>query len=338
MKIIVDVKNAKKYFPINKSFLSNNRNMENVKAVDNVTLSIIKGETIGVVGESGSGKTTLGRLILHIYTPTEGNVIYNGVDISNISYSDFQPYKKKLQMIFQDPLSSLNPRMTVKDILEEPMRIHNLGTTEERDGKINKLLGLVGLHKGHKNRYPHEFSGGQRQRIGIARALATEPEVIVCDEPVSSLDVSIQAQIINLLKEMQSVFNLTYIFITHNIVMVRHISHRVAIMYMGKIVELMESDVIFKNPLHPYTKALISSVPQAIPKRKTGKDILWGEISTLTSLPSGCRFHPRCPLAEETCRQIDPALEEKEKNHFVACHRVSKALEQLSCMKCDISL
>lgn len=327
MKIIVEVKNIKKYFPVNKNFLSNNRNNRNVKAVDNVTLSIAKGETIGIVGESGSGKTTLGRLILRIYTPTEGNVIYNGVDISDISYADFQPYKKKLQMIFQDTLSSLNPRMTVKDILEEPMQIHSLGDKEERDGRINKLLGLVGLHKGHKNRYPHEFSGGQRQRIGIARALATEPEVIVCDEPVSSLDVSIQAQIINLLKEMQSVFNLTYIFITHNIVMVRHISHRVAIMYMGKIVELMESDVIFKNPLHPYTQALISSVPKTMPKRQACKDFLKGEIST-TSLPSGCRFHPRCPLAEEKCRQIDPVLEEKEKNHFVACHRVSKTSYQ----------
>lgn len=326
MKPIVELKNIRKYFPVNKNILSNKVSSEKVMAVDNISIHINKGETFGIVGESGSGKTTLGRLILRIYTPTTGNVIFNGTDISGISYKDFKPYQKKLQMIFQDPLSSLNPRMTVKDILEEPMHIHNIGTSPARESKINELLGLVGLQKEHKNRYPHEFSGGQRQRIGIARALATEPDVIVCDEPVSSLDVSIQAQIINLLKDMQSAFNLTYIFITHNIIMVRHISHRVGIMYMGRIVELMERDVIFKNPLHPYTQALISSVPKGTLDKKSENLVLKGEIPNLTSLPSGCRFHPRCPFAEDQCAKNDPLLEEKEKGHFVACHLVKKTL------------
>lgn len=326
MEIIVELKNLGKYFPVNKNFLKCNPNGYLVRAVDNITLNIYKGETIGIVGESGSGKTTFGRLILRIYTPSTGNVIYNGTDISSLSDKDLLSFRKKLQMVFQDPLSSLNPRMTVRDILEEPMKIHHLGSEEAIGKKIDELIGLVGLNTGHKNRYPHEFSGGQRQRIGIARALSTEPDVIVCDEPVSSLDVSIQGQIINLLKEMQLKFNLTYVFITHNMTMVRHISHRIAVMYMGKIVELMERDGVFENAKHPYTQALIASVPshKRVPKNKKKKPILKGEIPSLTSLPAGCCFHPRCPVAEEQCKQIVPLLEEKERGHFAACHLVPK--------------
>ncbi len=326
MEIILELRNLGKYFPVSRSFLKYNKKNYVVRAVDDITLNIYKGETIGIVGESGSGKTTLGRLILRIYSPSAGNVIYNGTDISSLSDKDLLSFRKKLQMVFQDPLSSLDPRMTVRDILEEPMKIHELGSEEVIEKRIDELIGLVGLNTRHKNRYPHEFSGGQRQRIGIARALSTEPDVIVCDEPVSSLDVSIQGQIVNLLKEMQSKFNLTYVFITHNMTMVRHISHRIAVMYMGKIVELMERDVIFENAKHPYTQALIASVPshKRAHKNKKNKPILKGEIPSLTSIPDGCCFHPRCPIAEDQCKQIVPLLEEKEKGHFAACHLVPK--------------
>lgn len=319
---IVSVKNLTKCFQLKKNFMDFNKRDEFVNAVENISLNIHKGETIGIVGESGSGKTTLGKLILRLYKPTTGNVIYNGEEITNLEEHQLFAIRKKLQMIFQDPLSSLNPRMTVREILEEPMMIHAMGDSPKRNKKITELMDLVGLSPLLKNRYPHEFSGGQRQRIGIARALSTEPEVIVCDEPVSSLDVSIQAQIINLLEQLQSKFKLTYIFITHNITMVRHISHRVAIMYMGQIVELMEGSEIFKNALHPYTKALINSVPLNVPKKREKEHLLKGEIPGPLSIPSGCRFHTRCPFAEQKCREEIPVFEEKEKGHFAACHLI----------------
>lgn len=321
---IVNIKNITKNFPLKKNFMSFSSKVDYVNAVENVSLIIYKGETIGIVGESGSGKTTLGKLILRVYKPTTGNVIYNGDDITNLDEAQLFPLRRKLQMVFQDPLSSLNPRMTVREILEEPMIIHAVGNSMERNKNVDELLDFVGLSQVIKNRYPHEFSGGQRQRIGIARALATKPEVVVCDEPVSSLDVSIQAQIINLLEQLQQQFKLTYVFVTHNMMMVRHISHRVGIMYMGQIVELMEGNVIIEKSLHPYTRALIHSIPSNSPVKKSHEQVLKGEIPSPLSVPPGCRFHTRCPLAEERCRVEIPVFEEKEKDHFVACHLVPK--------------
>jgi oligopeptide transport system ATP-binding protein len=313
---LLEVKNLKKYFTMGK------RNV--LKAVDNVSFDIYKGETLGLVGESGCGKSTVGRAVINLHEATSGEIIYNGENILNKkSAADSKALKKKMQMIFQDPYSSLNPRMTVLEIISEGIDNHepNLSSKEKLD-KVHELLELVGLNKKHANRYPHEFSGGQRQRIGIARTLAVQPEFIVADEPIAALDVSIQAQIVNLLQELQRDKGLTYLFIAHDLSMVKHISDRIAVMYLGSIVELTESEQLYEDPLHPYTQALLSAIPIPDPniERERERTVLTGEIPNPMNPPSGCRFRTRCPAAKEICAQVIPEWQEVKPNHFVACH------------------
>ncbi len=293
-------------------------------AVNDVALDIYKGETLGLVGESGCGKSTLGRVVMGIYQPTQGEIIYDNQTLHIKSSKDRLAYAKRAQMIFQDPYASLNPRMTVGTIIEEGMVIHNMYTPERRKERVGELLELVGLNKEHANRFPHEFSGGQRQRIGIARALAIEPEFLVCDEPISALDVSIQSQVINLLKELQEKLGLTYLFIAHDLNIVRYISNRVAVMYLGNLVELAESDEIYHHPLHPYSKALLSSVPIADPNKEAQKEriLLQGDVPSPINVPKGCNFAGRCPLACEKCLQAKPPLVEVKPGHKVACYFV----------------
>ncbi|RHO58042.1 ABC transporter ATP-binding protein [Ruminococcaceae bacterium AM07-15] len=311
---LIEIKNLCKYFPAGKK--------RTLKAVDNVSLTIAKGETLGLVGESGCGKTTCGRTILKLYPPTSGQIFFDGEDVSHIKGKGLLNFKKRAQMIFQDPYSSLDPRMTIAEIISEGMTVHNHLSNQEKQEKVNELLGKVGLTEDYANRFAHELSGGQRQRIGIARALAVEPEFIVCDEPISALDVSIQAQIINLLIKLQKENHLTYLFISHDLSVVRHISDRVGIMYLGSMVELGSSQAIFGQPLHPYTKALISAIPEADPdSEKTRKRIpLEGEVPSPIDPPSGCKFRPRCAYATDKCAQEIPTWEEAAPGHFVACH------------------
>ena len=311
---LIEVKNLCKYFPAGKK--------RTLKAVDNVSLTIAKGETLGLVGESGCGKTTCGRTILKLYPQTSGQIFFDGQEVSNIKGKALLNFKKRAQMIFQDPYSSLDPRMTIAEIISEGMTVHNHLSNQEKQEKVNELLGKVGLTEDYANRFAHELSGGQRQRIGIARALAVEPEFIVCDEPISALDVSIQAQIINLLIKLQKENHLTYLFISHDLSVVRHISDRVGIMYLGSMVELGSSQAIFGQPLHPYTKALISAIPEADPDaEKNRKRIpLEGEVPSPINPPSGCKFRPRCAYATDKCAQEIPAWEEAAPGHFVACH------------------
>lgn len=311
---LIEVKNLCKYFPAGKK--------RTLKAVDNVFLTIAKGETLGLVGESGCGKTTCGRTILKLYPQTSGQIFFDGQEVSNIKGKALLNFKKRAQMIFQDPYSSLDPRMTIAEIISEGMTVHNHLSNQEKQEKVNELLGKVGLTEDYANRFAHELSGGQRQRIGIARALAVEPEFIVCDEPISALDVSIQAQIINLLIKLQKENHLTYLFISHDLSVVRHISDRVGIMYLGSMVELGSSQAIFGQPLHPYTKALISAIPEADPdSEKTRKRIpLEGEVPSPIDPPSGCKFRPRCAYATDKCAQEIPTWEEAAPGHFVACH------------------
>ncbi len=318
-KALVEVRNLKQYFHIRNHL----GEKAYVKAVDDVTFDIYKGETLGLVGESGSGKTTLGRSILRIYDPTSGTVKMDDVDITKFQRGKLLPYRKRMQYIFQDPYASLDPRMTVSDIVGEPLDIHKLySSKKDRADKIRSLMQLVGLNTEHASRYPHEFSGGQRQRIGIARAIAVEPEFIVCDEPVSALDVSIRAQIINTLEEMQDRLNLTYLFISHDLGVVRHTCDRVGVMYLGHIVELVESSELYKNPLHPYTQALLTAIPEPDPDiaKKRNRIILKGEIPSPVNPPSGCKFRTRCPFAKDICSQQVPEFKEQGKGHFVACH------------------
>lgn len=318
---LVQVRNLKKYFDINVGFFKTRP----LKAVDDVSFDIRRGETLGLVGESGCGKTTVGRTLLHLYTPTSGDIIFDGKKLE--TKADIAEYRKKATMVFQDPYSSLNPRMTVSDIIAEPLDIHHLySSPEERREKILELMAHVGLNSEHASRYAHEFSGGQRQRIGIARALAVNPEFIVCDEPVSALDVSIQAQVVNMFDELQDTLGLTYLFIAHDLLVVRHISDRIAVMYLGKMVELSESAEICDHPLHPYTKALMSAVPMPDPKiAKANKRImLSGDIPSPLNAPSGCPFRTRCPYACELCAAQMPEFKEISKGHFVACHRVDE--------------
>jgi oligopeptide transport system ATP-binding protein len=318
---LLSVKNLKMHFPITQGIILQ-RQVGSVKAVDDVSFDITQGETLGLVGESGCGKSTTGRAILQLYKPTAGSVEFNGRNLVTLKGGEMRRMRRELQMIFQDPYASLNPRMTVGSIIGEPLEIHNLAKGRAKTERVQDLLRTVGLNPYFANRYPHEFSGGQRQRIGIARALAVEPKFIVCDEPISALDVSIQAQIINLLEELQEKLGLTYLFIAHDLAVVRHISDRVAVMYVGKIVEVTDRTEIFESPLHPYTRALLSAIPIPDPvleKRRT-RLILVGDVPSPVNPPTGCRFNPRCPYAEDNCKTDEPPLNEVRPRHFVACH------------------
>ncbi len=324
--ILLQVKNLKKYFPIQNGLFS--KVTGQVKAVDDVSFEIYRGETLGLVGESGCGKTTVGRTLLRLLEPTAGSIYYEGEDISKYTRSQLRPLRPKMQIIFQDPYSSLNPRMTVGSMLSEAIQVHNIVPNHEVEKEVHRLLDVVGLPKSHSTRYPHEFSGGQRQRIGIARALSVRPELIVCDEAVSALDVSIQAQIINLLKDLQKEYNLTYLFIAHDLSVVEYISDRVAVMYLGKIVEIADAKKIYSSTLHPYTKALMSAVPVPDPDKKSERIVLSGDVPSPANPPNGCTFHPRCPLANEgkslrnQCMSEIPILDEKKSQHFASCHQI----------------
>jgi oligopeptide transport system ATP-binding protein len=324
MSDLLQVKNLVKYFPIHAGLFS--RHIGDVKAVDDVSFSIAKGETLGLVGESGSGKTTIGRLLLRLLPATSGEVIYDDQNVFALKGGDIRKIRRSMQIIFQDPFASLNPRMTVGDIIGEPLRIHKLAHGKGVDERVKELLKLVGLQPYHANRYPHEFSGGQRQRVGIARALAVDPKFIVCDEPVSALDVSIQAQVINLLEDLQQRLGLTYLFIAHDLSVVRHISTRVAVMYVGKLVELADRNTLYHNPLHPYTQALLSAIPIPDPKleKQRKRIVLTGDIPSPVNPPSGCRFHTRCPIAFERCSVEEPAFKDYGSGHRAACHWVEE--------------
>ncbi len=318
---LIEVKNLKEYFNVNTGLFRS----KPLKAVDDVSFAINKGETLGLVGESGCGKTTVGRTILHLYKPTGGEVWYDGKLIK--SRSDIKEFRKKATMVFQDPYSSLNPRMTVSDIIGEPLDVHKLySNKKEREEKILQFMDYVGLNSEHASRYAHEFSGGQRQRIGIARSLAVNPDFIVCDEPVSALDVSIQAQVINMFDDLQEKLGLTYLFIAHDLLVVRHISDRIAVMYLGHMVELADADEIYNHPLHPYSKSLLSAVPVPDPKiaRANKRIVLTGDIPSPLNAPSGCPFRTRCQYATDACAESMPEFKEIEKGHFVACHRVAE--------------
>ena len=323
-RVLVEVRDLYKYFPIHAGLMS--RHVADVRAVDGVSFTIAPGETLGLVGESGSGKTTVGRLLLHLLIPTKGEILFEDRDVLKMGRGDIRRLRSSMQIIFQDPFASLNPRMSVGDIIAEPLRIHGLASGKDVDARVQELLGLVGLRPYHANRFPHEFSGGQRQRIGIARALAVDPKFIVCDEPVSALDVSIQAQVINLLEDLQAQLGLTYLFIAHDLSVVRHISNRVAVMYVGKIIEIAERDELYQNPLHPYTQALLSAMPipdPAVEKRRK-RIVLTGDIPSPVNPPPGCRFHTRCPIAFDRCKVEEPPFKEYSPGHFAACHWVEE--------------
>ncbi|MDR1622448.1 MAG: ATP-binding cassette domain-containing protein [Synergistaceae bacterium] len=317
---LLDVRNLKKYFPLKRGLFGSRANF--VKAVDDVSLSIERGETLGLVGESGCGKTTVGRTIARLYDPSEGSIRYDGTDISHMTQRELVPFRRKIQMIFQDPFSSLDPRMTVGDIVGEAIDIHGLATGQERAERIRSILSSVGLSDWHANRYPHEFSGGQRQRIGIARALVVEPSFIVCDEPISALDVSIQAQIVNMLEDFQEKFGLTYLFIAHDLSMVKHISTRIGVMYLGSLVELAGSNDLYETPLHPYTKSLLSAIPipDPIEAANSRRIMLEGEVPSPIDTPPWCKFVSRCPQARSICGEDPPEFREVASGHFAACH------------------
>lgn len=319
-KNLLEVRGLKKYFPVKQGFLGSKTSY--VQAVDDVTFSIKKGETLGLVGESGCGKSTTGRTIIRLYEPTAGQIIFDGQDISKFSQKQLLPYRKRIQMIFQDPYASLNSRMTVGDIIGEPLDIHGIAKGRERIERIHNLLETVGLSGDHANRYPHEFSGGQRQRVGIARALAVEPDFIIADEPISALDVSIQAQVVNMLEDLQERMGLTYLFIAHDLSMVKHISDRIGVMYLGKLVEIAGSDELYYKPQHPYTQALLSAVPIADPEtaKKSSRIILEGDVPSPLNPPSGCRFRTRCRYAMDICKEVEPLLKDVGAGHCVACH------------------
>ncbi|GMU39578.1 MAG: ABC transporter ATP-binding protein [Chloroflexota bacterium] len=320
---LVNVQNLKMYFPVTAgTFIQ--KKVADVRAVDDLSFFVTKGETLGLVGESGCGKSTTGRAVLQLYKPTGGSVNFGGTELTELKPNDLRRFRRRMQMIFQDPFSSLNPRMSVEQIVGEPLAIHGLYKGAERKERVQYILQAVGLNPAFARRYPHEFSGGQRQRIGIGRALAAEPEFLVCDEPVSALDVSIQAQVINLLEDLQEQFGLTYLFIAHDLAVVRHISDRVAVMYLGKMMELAESNELYQNPLHPYTKALLSAVPITDPEleRKRERIILTGDVPSPLRPPPGCVFNTRCPIAVDECRERVPEWREAAPGHYVACHRV----------------
>lgn len=319
--VILKVDNLVMHFPIFRGVIR--RQVGAVHAVDGISFNINRGETMGLVGESGCGKSTTGRAILQLYKPTSGHVYYNDLDLTTLPREEMRKKRRHMQMIFQDPYASLNPRMTINDIVGEPLLVHNIAKGAEVSKRVGELLDLVRLNPAYASRYPHEFSGGQRQRIGIARALALQPELIICDEPISALDVSIQSQIVNLLEDLQAKFNLTYLFIAHDLSMVRHISDRVAVMYLGVIVEIADRNDLYDNPLHPYTQALLSAVPIPDPnKEKNKRIVLQGDVPSPVNPPSGCRFRTRCPLADTICAELRPEFREITPGHFVACHMV----------------
>ena len=312
---LVEVRNLVKHFPIENSD-------DVLRAVDDVSIDIVQGETLGLVGESGCGKSTVGRCLLRLHEPTSGEIWFEEKEITHLPAGEMQALRREMQIIFQDPYASLNPRHSILSIVSEPLKIHGIGSKQERKDRVGDLLGKVGLDPKYMYRYPHEFSGGQRQRIGIARALALNPKLIICDEPVSALDVSVQAQVVNLLQDLQAEFGLTYLFISHGLAVVEHISNRVAVMYLGKIVEIADSDELYENPLHPYTKALLSAIPVPDPKHKRERIVLKGDVPTPIDPPSGCRFRTRCPIAIGECANVVPELREVRPGHFAACIRV----------------
>jgi oligopeptide transport system ATP-binding protein len=320
---ILRVEGLKMHFPITDGIILQ-REVGKVRAVDGLDFTVKRGETLGLVGESGCGKSTTGRAILQLYRPSAGQVYFEGQDLTKMNGEQLRQQRRQMQMIFQDPYASLNPRMTVGSIIGEPLQVHGMAKGKERQERVQELLRVVGLNAYYVNRYPHEFSGGQRQRIGIARALAVNPKFIVADEPISALDVSIRAQVINLMEDLQAEFDLTYLFIAHDLSVVRHISDRIAVMYLGKVVELAERAELYQNPLHPYTKALLSAVPipDPIAESKRERIILQGDVPSPINPPSGCRFHTRCPIAIAACSEIDPPFEEKAPGHWAACIRV----------------
>ncbi len=321
---LIEIRNLKMYFPVLEGIVFQ-KAIAHVKAVDDVSFEIKKGETLGLVGESGCGKTTTGRCILQLEHPTAGDIIFEGVNLNELDQKGLIPVRQKIQVIFQDPYSSLNPRMKIGEIIGEPMKVHGIQPDPgKRRQRVAELLSICGLNPAFAERYPHEMSGGQRQRVGIARALSLNPEFIICDEAVSALDVSIQAQVINLLEDLREEFDLTYLFIAHDLSVVHHLCNRVAVMYLGKMVELAESDELFDNPMHPYTEALLSAVPVPDPttEKQRRHQVLQGEVPSPMNPPSGCVFHPRCPLAVDSCRQVVPPLEEKRPGHWVACTQV----------------
>ena len=321
-EVLLDVKNLKMYFPITQGIIVQ-RHIGDIKAVDDISFAIKHGETMGLVGESGCGKSTTGRAILQLYRPTGGNVIFKEQDLTQLKGEALRRTRRQMQMIFQDPYASLNPRMTVGNIVGEPLEVHNIYPSKaERRERVQELLRVVGLNPYFVNRYPHEFSGGQRQRIGVARALAVNPEFIVCDEPISALDVSIQAQIINMLEDLQAEFGLTYLFIAHDLSVVRHISDRIAVMYLGKLAELADRDELYENPMHPYTQALLSAVPIPDPaiEEKRQRIILEGDVPSPANPPRGCNFSTRCPRVMDVCHEVDPEFKDEGGGHWVACH------------------
>ncbi|MGM0834732.1 MAG: ABC transporter ATP-binding protein [Bacillota bacterium] len=317
-ELLLQVENLKKHFPINGGIFG--KKVGEVKAVDGVSFYVKKGETLGIVGESGCGKSTTGRLLLRLLDPTEGKVTFENKDVTTLSKEELRKVRREMQMIFQDPFASLNPRHTVEKILEEPLIVHGIGTKEERKRRVREMLEVVGLSSYHAKRYPHQFSGGQRQRIGIARSLMTNPKLIIADEPVSALDVSIQSQVLNLLEDLQKEYDLTYVFIAHDLGVVRHISDRVGVMYLGRLIELTDSEKLYEKPLHPYTQALLNAVPIPDPDFKREEIEISGEIPSPSNPPAGCAFHTRCRECMDICKTTRPEFKEIEPNHFVSCH------------------
>lgn len=321
-KTLVDVRDLKMYFPLTKGIVLQ-RVVGYVRAVDGVSFSIEQGQTLGLVGESGSGKTTIGRTVIRLYKPTAGQILFGETDLATLEGEDLRQMRRRVQMVFQDPYASLNPRFTIGSLIAEPMHIFNLGSKSEIRDKTAELLRVVGLRPEYIDRYPHEFSGGQRQRIAVARALSINPEFVVADEPVSALDVSVRAQVLNLLQRLQQQFNLTYLFVSHDLSVVRHVADRIAVMYLGKIVEISDRDELYAAPKHPYTQALLSAVPIPDPQieKRRQRIILSGDLPSPINIPSGCRFHTRCPMAQQICREVEPAFEAKEgREHYAACH------------------
>jgi len=321
-KTLVDIRDLKMHFPLTRGIVLQ-RVVGYVRAVDGVSFSIVRGQTLGLVGESGSGKTTIGRTIVRLYKPTSGQILFDNVDLAALEGETLRQTRQRVQMIFQDPFASLNPRFTIGSLIAEPMHIYHVGSNSEIRERTVELLRVVGLRSEYIDRYPHEFSGGQRQRIAVARALSINPEFVIADEPVSALDVSVRAQVLNLLQRLQQQFNLTYLFVSHDLSVVRHVADRIAVMYLGKIVELSDRDELYAAPKHPYTKALLSAIPIPDPQveKRRQRIILTGDLPSPIKIPSGCRFHTRCPMAQDICREVEPAFEAKEgREHYAACH------------------